>query len=120
MCIKYGKLFPFVKQSDSRDCGPSCLKIICLFYGKDYSLDLLRKRTFVGKDGVSLLAISRAAESIGFNTLGGLFTPCQIKRMVSLPCILFWKQEHFVVLYKIRKRFENGSLRVKCTMSKAA
>lgn len=105
MCIKYGKLFPFVKQSDSRDCGPSCLKIICLFYGKDYSLDLLRKRTFVGKDGVSLLAISRAAESIGFNTLGGLFTPCQIKRMVSLPCILFWKQEHFVVLYKIRKRF---------------
>lgn len=92
------------KQPDSMDCGPSCLKMISAYYGKDYTLDTLRDYTFIAKNGVSLMGISKAAEKIGFKTVGGRFSVNKLIEKVLLPCILHWNQEHFVVLYKIRKK----------------
>ena len=57
--------FPFYKQLDAMDCGSSCLRMISKFYGKCYSLQYLRERSFITREGVSLLGISDAAESIG-------------------------------------------------------
>lgn len=97
-------IFPFQKQFDSMDCGPSCLKMICSYYGIEISIRTLRELCFIAKDGVSLMGISKAAENIGFKTIGGrLDTALLIKKMI-LPCILHWDQEHFVVLYKIKKK----------------
>ena len=50
------------------DCGPSCLAMIVKYYGKDVSIEQLRKICSLGKDGVSLLGISKAAETIGLKT----------------------------------------------------
>lgn len=85
------------------DCGPTCLKMIASFYGKDYALDLLREYCFAGREGVSLLGISKAAESLGFKTIGGRFDMAKLVEKIPLPCILHWNQEHFVVLYRIKK-----------------
>lgn len=94
----------FYKQLDAMDCGPTCLKIVAGYYGKNISLDYLRNITYATKEGVSLFSISQAAEQVGFRTIGGRLT---IKKLISeapLPCIVHWRQEHFVVIYKIRKK----------------
>jgi len=96
--------FPFFKQLDSMDCGPSCLRMVAKFYGKNYSLQELRSKSFIGKSGVSMLGISDAAESIGFRTRGYRLTWEQLRDEVPLPCIIHWNQRHFVVLYEIEKR----------------
>lgn len=64
------KRFPHYRQLDAMDCGPSCLRMIASYYGKEYSLETLRKRSFITRAGVSMLGISDAAESIGFKTMG--------------------------------------------------
>ncbi len=94
--------FPFFHQHDALDCGPSCLRMIAQHYGKKYSLETLRKKTFISKEGVSLLSISKAAENIGFRTKGVRITPNILSEKAPLPCILHWQQEHFIVVYKIQ------------------
>jgi ATP-binding cassette subfamily B protein len=61
--------FPFYKQLDSMDCGPSCLRMISKHYGKHYSLQFLREKSYIDRAGVSLKGIAEAAETIGFRTL---------------------------------------------------
>lgn len=95
--------FPFYTQPDAKDCGPACLRMIAKYYGKNYSLQNLRDKSFVTREGVSLLGISDAAESIGFKTLGIRVPLEKLITDAPLPCILHWKQKHFVVLYKITK-----------------
>ena len=46
--------FPVEYQMDSQDCGPACLKIIAKHFGKFYSLQSLRDRCGITKEGVSL------------------------------------------------------------------
>ncbi len=84
------------------DCGPTCLAMICKYYGKRISIQTLRDKTEIGKDGVNLLGINNAAENIGFRTQGVQLTYTQLVNEATLPCILHWSQNHFVVLYKIK------------------
>ena len=50
-----------------------------------------------------MLGISDAAESIGFRTMGVRTIFKKLKEEVPLPCIVHWKQNHFIVVYKIKK-----------------
>lgn len=85
------------------DCGPTCLRMIAKYYGRSYSLQSLRERSFITREGVSMLGISDAAEQIGFRTVGVRITLEQLQTEIPLPCILHWNQRHFVVCYKIKK-----------------
>lgn len=96
--------FPFYKQLDAMDCGPSCLRMIARFYGKNYTLENLRERCFLSRSGVSMLGISDAAESIGFRTIGVTVNYQQLSNEIPLPCIVHWKQNHFVIVYKILRK----------------
>ena len=86
------------------DCGPTCLRMIVKYYGKNLPLQTLRERSAIGREGVSILGISEAAESIGFRTHAVRLTYASLTREALLPCILHWDHTHFVVLYKIRKK----------------
>ena len=86
------------------DCGPACLAMIAEYYGKHYSLEHLREGCFIGRDGVSLLGISKAAEEIGLRSVGGRLTFDDLIEKAPLPCIAHWNQNHFVVVYAVRKR----------------
>ena len=77
--------FSFYKQLDAMDCGPTCLRMVAKHYGKHYSLETLRQKSYIGREGVSLLGISTAAESIGFRTIGVHITFLQLAE-VSPPC----------------------------------
>jgi len=94
--------FPFYQQPDQMDCGPTCLRMIAKFYGRNYKIQTLRQFCEINKDGVNLQGISNAAEKIGFRSLGVLLSIEQLKS-ADLPCILHWQQNHFVVLYRIKK-----------------
>ena len=100
------KNFPHYTQLDAMDCGPTCLRMIARYYGKSYSLQTLRSRSFITREGVSMLGISDAAESIGFRTSGMRVSFQQLVEDVPLPCILHWNQNHFVVCYDIQKKKE--------------
>lgn len=96
--------FPWYKQLDSMDCGPTCLRIVASYYGRSYSLQNLRERCHITREGVSLLGISDAAEEIGLRTAGVKITWEQLREEVNLPCIVHWNQRHFIVVYKITGR----------------
>lgn len=95
--------FPFYKQLDAMDCGPTCLRMIAKHYGRNYSVQTLRERSHITRQGVSLLGTSDAAESIGFRTMGVRIGLDQLAKETPLPCIAHWKQNHFVVIYKITR-----------------
>ena len=64
------KYFPYYTQLDAMDCGATCLRMVAKYYGREFSNQLLRERSFITREGVSMLGISEAAESIGFRTCG--------------------------------------------------
>ena len=84
------------------DCGPTCLRMVARHYGRNFKLQTLRQFCEISKEGVNLLGISEASEKIGFRSLGVKLAAEQLKE-AELPCILHWRQNHFVVLYKIKK-----------------
>ena len=94
--------FPHYKQFDSMDCGPACLKMLAKFFGRTYTWQTLRGLTEINREGVSLLGISKAAEKVGFRTMAAKLDLSQLTQ-ADLPCILHWRQNHFVVLYKIKR-----------------
>ena len=91
-------------QMDAKDCGPSCLRMIAKHYGKSYNLQTLRDRAYITREGVSLMGISDAAESIGFRSLGVQLNLDQLVQEAPLPCIVHWKHRHFVVVYDVNAR----------------
>ncbi len=99
------KRFPVEYQMDSQDCGPASLKIIAKYFGRYYSLQYLRDRCGITKEGVSLLDISTGAESIGLRTLAIKCTLNDVVSKVPLPAIVFWNENHFVVVYNADKKY---------------
>ena len=85
------------------DCGSSCLAMIAKHYGLQPNIEKIRRSCALNKEGVSLLGISKAAESIGFKTIGGRLTFNTLAKEIPHPCIVHWNQNHFVVVYKVKK-----------------
>ena len=94
------KKFPFIRQHDGMQCGVACLAMICQYYGKRYTLSLLSEMCSPTNEGVSLKAIADVADELGMDTLSTRLSENQLSE-ITLPCILHWNQNHFVVLYRI-------------------
>ncbi len=95
--------FPFVRQPDAMDCGPACLKMVAGYYKKNFTLETIRKKCYITREGVSFLGLSEAADSLGFRTIGVKIPFEMLVEKVPLPCIVHWKQKHFIVIYRISK-----------------
>ncbi|MEY2922989.1 MAG: hypothetical protein RL108_1615 [Bacteroidota bacterium] len=95
------KKFPHYLQTDFKDCGPTCLKIVSKHYGQILKIQNLREYSETNREGSNLLFLSEAAEKIGFRTLGVKQNLKQLQE-VPLPCVLHWNKHHYVVLYKIK------------------
>lgn len=96
------KAFPFYKQPDSKDCGPTCLRIVTKHYGRVLSIQQARQSAETVRTGSNLMSLSNAAETLGFKTIGVKVSINEIQD-APLPCILHWNQNHFVVLFEISK-----------------
>lgn len=92
----------FYRQINAMDCGPTCVRMVAKHYGKHFNAETIRKYSSFGRSGVSLLGISDAAEKIGMRTIGVVISSDQLFE-VSLPAILHWNSNHFVVLVEVKK-----------------
>ena len=95
--------FPIYRQLDAMDCGPTCLRMVAKYYGRSISLEYLRSKSLYGKEGVSMLGLADAAESIGLKTVGAKLSLEQLLNDAPLPAIIHWNQYHFVVLVSATK-----------------
>lgn len=115
------RLFPHFSQFDSADCGPSCLRIISKYYGREIQLGDFRELCNIGKEGVSVLGICNAAEAVGFSTAAVQLSFETLQQKATLPCVAYWEQNHFVVIYKITSKYvyisDPGSSRQKLTIA---
>jgi ATP-binding cassette subfamily B protein len=93
--------FPFYKQTESKDCGPTCIKIIAKHYGRVLNTQRIRSLSETTREGSSLLGLSDAVEEIGFRSLGVKLSLNKLNE-VPLPCIVHWNKIHYVVVYKIK------------------
>ncbi len=95
------KSFPYYQQLNAMDCGFTCLRMISKYYKRDISKTYLRQYLNVNREGVSLRALSDAADRIGFRTLAAKMTFDNFAAHAPLPCIAHFDLTHFVVVYKI-------------------
>ena len=95
--------YPFVRQYDAMDCGPACISMIALSHGKRISLETIRKKAYITREGVSFLGLKSAAESIGFSVKGVKIPFRVLEEKAPLPCIIHWQQNHFVVVNRISR-----------------
>jgi hypothetical protein len=93
----------FVRQPDAITSGPACLKMVTGFYKRNISLEYLIKKCQIKDKGVTIHGLSEAADSLGFRTLGVKISFEKLYENVPLPCIVSWKKDHFLVVYKIKK-----------------
>ncbi|NCO54747.1 MAG: peptidase domain-containing ABC transporter [Bacteroidetes bacterium] len=99
------KRFPYYHQHDAMDCGPACLRMLSNYYGKKYRLETLIDLSFYTRKGISLKGLSYAAESIGFKTIGVNTSYNKLVKEQPDPFIIYWKQNHFFIVYKITKKY---------------
>ncbi|MDD2563537.1 MAG: cysteine peptidase family C39 domain-containing protein [Salinivirgaceae bacterium] len=102
----------FFRQCDAMDCGPTCLRMVVKYYGKNFNLETLRKLSHIKRTGASLLGLAKAAESIGFRTLSVKSSFNKLVNDAPLPAIVHWNQNHFVVVYKISGKKGNETVHV--------
>lgn len=83
-------------------CGIACLQMVCRHYGRNYSSKQVSSLCSPTREGASLLGLNDAAITLGFHTVSAR---AEVNELCDqpLPCILHWNQNHFVVLYKVKK-----------------
>ena len=106
----FKKDFPHITQPDTMECGATCLRMIAQYYGKKYSAETMQRLCRITREGVSMLSLSDAAEELGFRSVCGRISLERVVEQRPFPCILYWNQAHFVVLYDVKKK-RKGKLR---------
>ncbi|MBV6655870.1 MAG: peptidase domain-containing ABC transporter [Mameliella sp.] len=102
--------FLHYSQHDAMDCGPACLRMVAQYYGQRYTLADLRSRAYIDREGVSLAGLEAAATAIGFRAIP-VKLPLESTEdrlgadQAPLPLIVYWEQRHFVVVYKLSKKY---------------
>lgn len=89
---------PLILQMESVECGAAALGMILAYYGRYLTLEKLREDCGVSRDGSKALYLQRAAKQYGLSSKIFRASMEEVKNEGSYPCILFWKNSHFVVL----------------------
>lgn len=105
MFFNQNKKFPFYRQHDQYDCGPTCLRMIAKYYGKTFDIERLRSVCSITMEGVSAKGIVEGAEAIGIQALPALVDFDTLKNEAPLPCITYWRDRHFLIVYKITNKW---------------
>jgi ATP-binding cassette subfamily B protein len=95
--------FPVCYQLDTLDCGPSCLQMIARYHGRTVPKHFVARLCEQDRQGASLASLARGAEKLGFRTLAVKVSYDELRDKAPLPCVAYWPQGHFVVVYKVRR-----------------
>lgn len=97
MNIKY----PYYKQLDSKDCGPTCIRMIARYYGKNIDAPTARQLCGQYRNGTTMYTLSQGAKKIGFATMGIRLTQEQFLSTIDSPCVVQWNKKHFIVVWEL-------------------
>ncbi len=89
---------PVVMQMEALECGAASLAMIMAYYDKWVALEQVRLDCGVSRDGSSAKNILIAARNYGFEAQGFRCELSALRDSISLPCIIHWNFNHFVVL----------------------
>jgi ATP-binding cassette, subfamily B, bacterial len=91
---------PLASQMESTECGAACLAMILNYFGRKTALSEVRERCGVGRDGLSALAIVKAARLYGLRVKAVSLRNDNLSdfRYVKLPAIIHWGFQHYVVV----------------------
>ena len=95
---------PELLQMSTVECGAACLAMILSYYGRKTSISEVRKNTGVGRDGLSALSIVQAARRYGLK-VRTISLEVENFRFVSLPAIVYWQFNHFLVVERWSSSF---------------
>ncbi|WP_434153398.1 peptidase domain-containing ABC transporter [Klebsiella variicola] len=95
------KRLPVIRQTESAECGLACLTMIACWHGLLTDLPTLRERFSISTQGMTLQRLMECASGIRLSSRAVRLEPEDLKSL-SLPCILHWKINHFVVLHKVQ------------------
>lgn len=93
----------FYNQLESTDCGAASLCMILSYYGKEVNLAEIKKYFDFTRIGVSIQDIIEVSNKIYLAATPLKLTLEQVEE-IPLPAIIYWKQEHFIVLENIKKK----------------
>ncbi len=94
------KKFPNIRQQSQMDCGPTCLTIVCSYYGKRVGLNSIREILRVDRSGTTMAGLIRGAKELGFNVVACKSIWNQLLGS-QMPAIVNWDGYHWVVVFKV-------------------
>ena len=94
------RIHPY-QQLEATDCGITCIRILAKYYGKDVPMQTLRETCDTNRLGISIKNLIAGMTELGMLAKCVKISDAELMEM-PLPAILFWRQNHFVVLYKIK------------------
>ena len=100
----FSRRVPVILQSEAPECGIACLAMVASFHGHLTDLSAMRTRLSPSLKGVTLKHLSQAAESMGL-VARGVQAPLEALGKLTLPAVLHWDMNHFVVLTKISGKY---------------
>ncbi len=86
-----------MQQMSAVECGACCLAMILTYYGRATSISEVQERCGVGRDGLSALAIVKAARQYGLHARAVSLKKNDFRFLTS-PAIAHWEFNHFVIL----------------------
>ena len=110
---------PVMMQMEVLECGAACLAMVLAYHGKWLPLEQVRSDCGVSRDGSNAKNIMKAAKNYGLIAKAYRYEPQDLKTSVSMPCIIHWNFNHFVVLcgFKGDKAVLNDPARGNCVVS---
>ena len=95
------KHLPVIRQTESAECGLACLAMVACWHGLQTDLPSLRERFSISTQGMTLQRLIECASGVRLSSRAVRLEPDDLKSL-TLPCILHWNMNHFVVLHQIR------------------
>jgi NHLM bacteriocin system ABC transporter peptidase/ATP-binding protein len=99
------KKVPVILQLEMVECGAASLAMVMAYYKKWVPLERLRVDCGVSRDGSTAKGIVQVARMYGFEAKGYRAEPSSIASTLTLPCIIHWNMNHFVVLRGVGKKY---------------
>jgi len=112
------KRVPLILQAEVAECGLASIAMVASYYGHQLDMPAMRKRFSANLKGMNLRQLIDLGDSLGLASRA-LKCPVEDVPKLSLPCVLHWDMNHFVVLTKITKKkvFINDPAMGKKTLS---
>ena len=93
--------YPFYRQLDTKDCGPTCIRMLAAYYGKRTDITTIRQLCNQYRTGTTLYTLSEGARQLGFHTLGVQLSETRFFSQTTFPCVALWNKNHFIVVWQV-------------------